>query len=107
MLSPVAIPGNFSFAISCNIAGFEKDKEHSLTIILYSPDGTECIRPVSDVKFTFDSKVIGNEAAKTPGLSLNVDLRNVVLRSSGLYKAIVYMDERPIGEYPIEVVKAD
>ena len=32
MLAPIAIPSNYSFAIACNIAGFDATKENSVRI---------------------------------------------------------------------------
>lgn len=33
VLTPVAIPGNFSFAIACSITGFDTSKENTVKII--------------------------------------------------------------------------
>ena len=33
VLTPVAIPGNFSFAIACSITGFDTFKENTVKII--------------------------------------------------------------------------
>lgn len=39
MLAPIAIPSNYSFAIACNIAGFDATKENSVRIQFISPSG--------------------------------------------------------------------
>ena len=36
-LTPIAIPGNFSFAIACSIAGFDTSKENSVKIMFLDP----------------------------------------------------------------------
>ena len=106
VLSPIAIPGNYSFSISCNIAGFEKDREHSISIAICAPNGEECARPVDDVKFNFGSELVNGDNDQIPGLSLNIDLRNMVLWNPGVYTAKVVLDGKIIGEYRIEAAAA-
>lgn len=41
VLAPVAIPGNYSFSIACNIAGFEASQENCVKMVFISPNGNK------------------------------------------------------------------
>ncbi|MFR7390328.1 MAG: hypothetical protein ACLUTU_16205 [Blautia faecis] len=49
-LTPIAIPGNFSFAIACSIAGFDTSKENSVKIMFLDPSNN-VLYDTGDVNF--------------------------------------------------------
>ena len=84
VLTPVAIPSNYSFSVACNIAGFKPQQEHYVSIVFYSPDGVECARPVDNIRFNIPPVTENSAQVKVPVISINIDLRNVVLRQTGI-----------------------
>ena len=107
VLTPVAIPGNYSFTISCSISGFQKSSDHKVELIFSDPSGGEVAKPVEfSINIERDICVDELHENSVPGITLNVDLRNVILKSEGIYSTKVLLDEELIGEYKIQVVKA-
>jgi hypothetical protein len=72
--------------------------KHKLRIMLYGPDGTQLIHPVE-------------QEMEMASLETSVDVifqcKDVVFKEFGTHKARVYVDETPIGEYPLFVKKID
>lgn len=100
-LMPIAIPSNFSFAIACNIAGFDATKENCIKIEFSDPDGN-ILYNTGDVKFRLPPDQI-----KTNGLAsiqFNIDIRNLVLKKVGLYSTKVVFNNNDLGEYKIQVI---
>ncbi|MCI5595473.1 MAG: hypothetical protein MR380_01925 [Lachnospiraceae bacterium] len=99
-LTPVAIPGNFSFSIACNIAGFDSSKENCVKIMFLDPNGTE-LYETGDVKFQIPREQI--KANGITGMQFNIDIRNLVLKEAGLYSTKVIFNDKVLGEYKIQV----
>lgn len=103
-LKPVSIPGNFTFCISCNISGLELGKEHFLQITFIDPSE----KPICDfvnAKFAAPPKLADGQIPQE--VQLNVDVRNVVLRQTGVHRTVVKVDGEVIGEYKINVVEGE
>ena len=100
-LRPVAIPSNYSFSISFNIVGIKAGEEHKIVLSITDPSGNECARPI-DINFNIDK--IEGDNSPYQSIGFNVDIRNLVLRSTGTYAATVCLDESPIGTHKIEAV---
>ena len=100
-LTPVAIPGNFSFSIACNIAGFEALKENCVKIMFFNPKG-EKLYDTGDVKFQIPREQI--KANGLTGIQFNLDIRNLVLKEVGLYSTKVLFNNKELGEYKIQVI---
>lgn len=99
-LTPVAIPGNFSFSIACNIAGFDSSKENCVKIMFLDPNGTE-LYETGDVKFQIPREQIKENGIT--GMQFNIDIRNLVLKEAGLYSTKVIFNDKVLGEYKIQV----
>ena len=56
-LTPIAIPGNFSFAIACSIAGFDTSKENSVKIMFLDPSNN-VLYDTGDVNFQLPTEQI-------------------------------------------------
>jgi hypothetical protein len=104
VLAPIAIPGNYSFAISCNIAGFDATKENSIRIQFVSPS-EQIVNDTGEVKFQLPSEQVQSD--KPSVMQFNLDMRNLVLREVGIHSTKVFLNEVPIGEYKIEVIVGD
>ena len=50
VLAPIAIPGNYSFAIACNVAGYDVKKENSFRIQFVS-SSNQILNDTGDIKF--------------------------------------------------------
>lgn len=103
-LEPVAIPSNYSFAISCSIAGFDINVKNSIRFQFISPEN----------EIVYDTQNIEFEIPKNPdGLSMpnamqfNMDMRNLVLREKGVYSTRVFFNNKFMNEYKIEVIVSD
>lgn len=104
ILAPIAIPGNYSFAIACSVAGFDVQKENSVRIQFVS-SGNQILNDTGDIKIQVP---IGQIKSDKPGvMQFNLDLRNLILREVGLYSTKVFINGEQIGEYKIQVIVGD
>lgn len=104
VLAPIAIPGNYSFAIACNIAGFDVEKENSVRIQFVSSD-EQLLNDTGDIKFQLP---IDQTKPGKPGvMQFNLDMRNLVFNEVGIYSTRVFANGEQIGEYKIEVIVGD
>lgn len=104
MLTPIAVPGNYSFAIACNIAGFDVTKENCVQIQFVSSSG-QLVNDTGDIKFQLPIDQI--ESGKPCAMQFNLDMRNLVLSEVGLYSTKVFVNNEQIGEYKIQVIVGD
>lgn len=95
VLAPIAVPGNFSFAISCSIAGFDAHKENTVQVQFVSSDG-KVLQDTGMVKFQVPSGQI--ETGRSGGMQFNLDMRNMILDKVGLYSTKILLDGEKIGE---------
>lgn len=102
VLSPVAIPGNYSFSIACSIADIVVDSVNTLRIV-FKDDNENIVNDTGEIKFDSpDTSLI----EKMGGMQFNIDMRNVVLRKEGIHSTIIFFNSESIGEYKIMVRKA-
>lgn len=104
VLSPISLPGNYSFAISCSIAGFNPQEEIKVRIVFTAPDGST-VDDTGDIEFKAPS--IMDSSRKFKGLQLNLDFRNVVFQCAGIYSTKIQIDGETVGEYKIAVETGD
>ena len=104
MLAPVAVPGNYSFAIACNIAGFDTMKENCVQIKFVSPTG-EVLNDTGDIKFQLPADKVKPDK---PGvMQFNLDMRNLIIPETGVYTTEVFANNEQLGEYKIQVIVGD
>ena len=104
VLAPIAIPGNYSFAIACNVAGFDVEKENSVRIQFVS-SSNQIINDTGDIKFQIPIDQI--KLDKPSVMQFNLDMRNLILHEVGLYSTKVFVNGEQIGEYKIQVIVGD
>ena len=103
-LTPIAIPGNFSFAIACSITGFNASKENEVQIIFSDPNNN-VLYDTGKVKFQLPPEQIKeNESAS---IQFNIDTRNLIFRAIGLYSTKVMLNNKELGEYKIQVIAGE
>ena len=101
VLAPIAIPGNYSFSVACNVAGFDVEKENSVRIQFVNFDN-QILYDTGDIKFQLPIDQI--KLDKPSVMQFNLDLRNLILRAVGLYSTRVFVNGEQIGEYKIQVI---
>ena len=101
ILTPIAIPGNYSFAIICNIAGFDSKKENSVRIKFVSPS-KQVLNDTGKIKLQLPMEQIKENMPNV--MQLNLDMRNLPFSETGLYSTKIYVNETKIGEYKISVI---
>ena len=102
VLAPIAVPGNYSFAIACNIAGFDARQENSVRIQFVSPS-EKVLNDTNDIKFQLPPEQVKLDRPSV--MQFNIDMRNLVLSEKGVYSTKVYVNGKQIGEYKIPVIE--
>lgn len=100
-LMPIAIPGNFSFAIACSIAGFDTSKDNCVKIMFSDPNNN-ILYDTGEVKFQIPVEQI--KANGIASMQFNIDIRNLVFREAGIYSTKVIFNDNELGEYKIQVI---
>lgn len=103
-LTPIAIPGNYSFAIACSIVGFDTSKKNSVKITFLSPSNS-VLYDTGDVNFQLSAEQI--KSSGIASMQFNIDIRNLVFREVGLYSTKVYFNDNELGEYKIQVITGE
>lgn len=99
-LTPVALPGNYSFAASCIITGIQQQTTNHVVVVFSDPDG-EVV-----AKFDMPECVAPNDLPdknETCSLQSNFDFRNVILAKAGKYTTTILFNGDEIGVYEISV----
>ena len=104
VLAPIAIPGNYSFAIACNVAGYDVKKENSFRIQFVS-SSNQILNDTGDIKFQIPIDQI--KVDKPSVMQFNLDMRNLIIHEVGLYSTKVFVNGEQIGEYKIQVIVGD
>ncbi len=102
-LRPVSIPGNFTFSIACSISHIDVEKNNHVAFHFIDPDGNE-IMPRIEAYIPQGTLIAPN--GEKGNLNMDLEYRNLVFKSEGLYKTQVEFNKTILGEYPIEVKKA-
>lgn len=101
VLAPIAIPGNYSFSIACNVAGFDVTKENSVRIQFASPSD-EIVNDTDEIRFQVPIEQIKQD--KPSAMQFNLDMRNLIFKEVGVYSTRVFVNGNKIGEYKIQVI---
>lgn len=106
IINPMFVPGMFSFGVVFGIKDMNLDENHALRLLFLSPDEKDA--PIIDTnnlplaRETLSGQKIGLPVEEQ-GVMLNLDFRNVVLKSEGTYKTVIILDGVTLGEYSIYV----
>lgn len=104
VLAPISVPGNYSFAIACNVAGFDVTKENSVRMQFVSPTG-QVLNDTGDVKFKLPVEYLKSD--KPSVMQFNLDMRNLVLKECGIHLTKVFINGELVGEYKIQVIEGE
>ena len=99
-ITPIALPGNYSFSIVCGLDDLDRNKASRIRIKFIAPNeavlydtGNIEVAPVTNKQ----------EEKKNHGLQFNLEMRNLVFHTEGTYATKVFVDNEEIGEYKIKV----
>jgi hypothetical protein len=104
ILTPMFVPGMFSFSIVFGILDLETDIDHAIRVIFRSSVAGEehLIDTGKDILIPRNSEK--NDLPKDMrGLMMSLDFKNVVFRSEGLFLTEVLFDGESLGQFPIKV----
>lgn len=102
VLTPMFIPGMFSFSILIGIQDFKLDIPHTIRFVFKGPkEGEPPILDTSDITMPVQPKnpTLPDDMQ---GAMMNMDFRNVVIRSEGEYFSEIFFDGESLGKFPIK-----
>lgn len=103
IFTPAFIPGQFSFAVAFGILGVDFSESRQAKYILRGPDG-EIIIDSGMFKIPIpDDPTTHSLPDEMKGAFLNIDVRNAILKTEGVYNSEVYLDDVRLGVFPIQV----
>ena len=100
-LLPDFIPGNFTFSISFSILDIGAE-EHIAKIEFLDPEGKIIANADNILIKSLETNEVPDEWS---GVNVTLSLTNVILTTEGVYKTVVYFDEKWLGEKEIYVAK--
>lgn len=101
-LTPEFIPSAFSFAIVLVLVGVNDEKTHTMDIIFKDNHGNPLVEAKS-IGIPFNNDLKNGLPPEARGLTLGMDLKNVILKEDGMYSTSVSFDGVHLGEYEIYV----
>lgn len=107
VINPIFVPGMFSFSIIFGVIGISNQSDHTMQIIFNSPNEEDeplintGIIPLSKGMAPFEKTL--DLPPEQKGMMFNLDFRNVVFKTEGIYKSTVFIDGEMLGEHPIYV----
>lgn len=96
-ITPLAVPGNFSFSIATVLTSITNGETIRLEFV--TPEGETKMR-TEDIVLRLPDGVDGSAVT----LNFNMDIRNFPFLSEGTYTMYAYQGDEKVGTFPIEVV---
>lgn len=100
MITPAAIPGNFSFVIALSASGFAAKTNYSVSISITSPSGIKN-NLVKLEKIAIPHQASGGDIG---GISITLDVRNYLFTEEGIFKILFEIDDKQF-EHQFRVFK--
>ena len=107
VINPIFVPGMFSFSIIFGVIGISNQSDHTMQILFNSPNEDE--EPLVNTgviplaKGMAPLEKILDLPPDQKGMIFNLDFRNAVFKTEGIYKSTVLIDGEILGEFPIYV----
>ncbi|HDR7545620.1 DUF6941 family protein [Bacillus sp. CH_442] len=102
-LNPKFIPGMFSFTVSFGVIGMDTERENTLKLMFLDPNDIE----VAGTEVLNIPRSLNPNEGKIPmevrGFIANMEFKNVIFRSAGLYNTEIILNGESIGRSPIMV----
>lgn len=103
VLRPQFIPGALSFGIGIGVRDVDLKKESKISFTISDPDGVVIQDSGSN---TFPAiNYTDTIPAEYQGLLLNMDIRNMVIQSEGVYMLALYINGEVAGTHEIPIFK--
>lgn len=106
VINPMFVPGMFSFTIIFGVVGIDNETDHTMQILFKGPNDEPPIINTNTIPLPKGAVPMVKELElprEHKGMMFNLDFRNVVFKSEGIYTSQVYIDGDLLGEYPIFV----
>lgn len=103
VLRPMFIPGNFSFGITVGVRGLDLKNPIKLNFSIISPDGA-----VAQNSGDTELPAMVKEDTLPPehqGVMLNLDIRNMIIKSEGVYKFVLNVNGENLEEQEIPIFR--
>ena len=104
LLNPEFIPSTFSFSIIVGLRGIDETCNHTMDIVFRNPNG-EALVEAKNIVISAEHWREGDKGLPEEynGVMLGMDLRNVIMKSEGIYYTEVSFDGEKLGDYDIYV----
>lgn len=100
-LRPVALPSQYSFAITFGIMGMAQDRTHNLEIFIKDDNGNVLYQNSADIPTSVHDKTLPPEEA---AFMLALQMTNMKLEKEGILRVEIRLDEALLEQpYPIPV----
>ncbi len=97
-LSPMFIPGMFSFSIFMHIGEEDIKGMKTFRVVFKKKDSIEAIVDTGNQNLQSPEEKEITLPEEARGFMINMDFRNVVIKEEGLYVSEVYYNDEKIGE---------
>lgn len=102
ILTPEFIPSTYSFSIVVGIRGVDYSKPHRMSIIFMDEDKNPLVEARDfPIQKTEETENTLDLPPKFRGLTVAMDMRNVIFRKEGVYSTQVEFDGQKMGEFEI------
>lgn len=101
-ITPVAVPGNYSFSLYCSIEHLRADSEHELSLEMYAPDGS-IMHKIANFPIKPEFGLKENDYFST--IEIGLDARNAVIPCTGDITAVLFIDGKEVASKKLSVLK--
>lgn len=101
-IKPVAIPGNYSFAVYGCVTGIKHiTDDEKLTFAVFMPDGSH----QGDIEIPLKNTPLNEAGDEYRPVEIAIDFRNIVIPAEGEITAVFSLDGSEICRSSIDVIK--
>ncbi len=104
VLRPQVIPSGYSFGISFGVADIDLNKVNKLGFSITNPNG-DIVEELAEADFPAAIPVDSNLPSKYQGLTISIDIRNMMISVEGEYVFTVFINGEKIEEIIIPAYK--
>lgn len=101
---PLFIPSSFSFAITIGVSDVDPAQKNQIQVKIQSPSG-ETVNDTGIIDLPVDESTDSELPLEYRGFLMNMDLRNVAIKTSGCYIIQVYINGELIDSHEMPVYK--
>ncbi len=102
-LSPLSIPGNYSFTIAFSLFDLKENSKYELKITMVTPSGTVVLNDNFEFEFTVPEGV----TRKVPYGQMNIGFPNFPLREKGIYELTLMINDESSKTLEVPVIESN